>query len=77
MENFVMAKRKTKSKSSKKKTKEPLVVASKVKAYIKKKKMMSSGEAVEALNESLYDIIDEAVERTKANRRSTVKAQDV
>lgn len=77
MENFVMAKRKTKRKSSKKKKKEPLVVASKVKAYIKKKKMMSSGEAVEALNESLYDLIDEAVERTKANRRSTVKAQDV
>jgi histone H3/H4 len=73
MENFVMAKR----KSSKKNTKEPLVVASKVKAYIKKKKMMSSGEAIEALNEALYDVIDDAVTRTKANRRSTVKAQDV
>lgn len=77
MEDFVMAKRKSKRKASKKKGKEPLVVASKVKAYIKKKKMMSSGEAVEALNESLYDMIDAAIDRTKANKRSTVKAQDV
>jgi len=72
-----MAKRKTKRKASKKSGKESLVVASKVKAYIKKKKMMSSGEAVEALNEQLYDIINAAIKRTKANRRSTVKAQDV
>jgi histone H3/H4 len=67
-----MAKKKTKKKS-----KEALVVASKVKAYIKKKKMMSSGEAIEALNDALYDVIDDAVKRTKANRRSTVKAHDV
>jgi histone H3/H4 len=75
MEDSAMAKKKR--KASKKKGKEPLVVASKVKAYIKKKKMMSSGEAIEALNEKLYDLIDDAIDRTKSNRRSTVKGQDV
>ncbi len=59
------------------KKKESLVVASKVKAYIKSKKMMTSSDALEALNENIYNMLDAAIVRTKANRRSTVKAQDV
>ena len=59
------------------KKKESLVVASKVKAYIKSKKMMTSAESVEAINDALYGILDAAMARTKANRRSTVKAQDI
>ena len=62
---------------AKKKQKEVLVVASKVKAYIKSKKMMTSAEAIGALNEKVYAAIDDAIGRTKANRRSTVKAQDL
>ncbi|MHC4315957.1 MAG: hypothetical protein ACYSW3_26235 [Planctomycetota bacterium] len=45
------------------KKKESLIVASKVKAYIKSKKMMTSS--------------DRAIARTQANRRSTVKPQDL
>ena len=60
-----------------KKKREPLVVASKVKAYVKEQKMMSSSEAIEALSEEVYKILDAAVARAKANRRSTVKAQDL
>jgi hypothetical protein len=60
-----------------KKKREPLVVASKVKAYVKENKMMSSSEAVEALSEHVYNILDAAIARAKANRRSTVKAQDL
>lgn len=60
-----------------KKKREPLVVASKVKAYIKEKGMMSSSEAVEALSEHVCKILDAAAARAKANRRSTVKAQDL
>ena len=60
-----------------KKKREPLVVASKVKAYVKEQKMMSSSEAIEALSEHVYNILDAAVARAKANRRSTVKAQDL
>jgi len=59
------------------KKKEPLVVTSKVKAYIKSKKMMTSSEAVPAINEALYSILDKAVARAKANRRSTIRAQDI
>ena len=60
-----------------KKKKEPLVVASKVKAYVKSKKMMTSAEAIEAMSDCVYAMLDAAVARAKANRRSTVKAQDL
>ena len=59
------------------KKKEPLVVASKVKAYIKSKKMMTSSDALEALSDKVYDMLDAATARTKANKRSTVKPQDL
>jgi hypothetical protein len=59
------------------KKKEPLVVASKVKGYIKSKKMMTSSDALEALSEKVYDMLDAAIARTKANKRSTVKPQDL
>ena len=73
-----MAKKKAKKKTAKKKaSKESLVVASKVKAYIKSKKMMTSSDALAALNETVYATIDAAIARTKANKRSTVKPQDL
>ena len=59
------------------KKKESLIVASKVKAYIKSKKMMTSSEALGAISDAVYCILDDAIVRTKANRRSTVKAQDL
>jgi hypothetical protein len=59
------------------KKKESLIVASKVKAYIKSKKMMTSSDALGALNDALYGVLDAAIARTKANRRSTVKPQDL
>ncbi len=52
-------------------------MASKVKAYIKSKKMMTSSDALEAISDNVYSVLDAAMTRTKANRRSTVKAQDV
>jgi hypothetical protein len=60
-----------------KKGKESLVVASKVKAYIKSKKMMTSADALVALNDKMYCLLDVAAARTKANRRSTLKPQDL
>ena len=59
------------------KEKESLIVASKVRAYIKSKKMMTSSEALGALSDAVYSMLDAAIVRTKANRRSTVKAQDL
>jgi hypothetical protein len=59
------------------KEKESLVVASKVKAYIKSKNAMTSSDAIGALNNKVYAMLDAAIARTQANRRSTVKAQDL
>jgi hypothetical protein len=66
-----------KKQAAAKKQRESLVVASKVKAYIKGKKMMTSADALGALSDAVYCMLDTAVERTKANRRSTVKPQDL
>ncbi len=59
------------------KEREVLVVASKVKAYIKSKKMMTSSDAIGAISGKVYCMLDEAVARCKANRRSTIKPQDL
>jgi hypothetical protein len=60
-----------------KKKRESLIVASKVKAYVKSKRMMTSSDALGALSDAVYSILDAAIARTKANRRSTVKPQDL
>ena len=57
--------------------KEVLIVASKVKAYIKSKKMMTSSEVIGALSDKVCAMLDGATARAKANRRSTVKPQDL
>ena len=68
-----------KKKAAKKKAgkKEVLIVASKTKAYIKSQGMMTSSDAIVALSDAIYALIDAAIVRTKANRRSTVKPQDL
>ena len=57
--------------------KDSLIVASKVKAYVKSKKMMTSADALVAISDRVYCMLDKAAERTKANRRSTLKPQDL
>lgn len=57
--------------------KELLVVVSKVKEYVKSKGMMTSAEAVPALSDKVYALIDEAIKRTKENGRQTIKPQDL
>jgi len=73
---FNMAKQKAKKKAACT-CKESLVVASKVKAYIKSKKMMTSSDALGAISDKVYCILDAAIVRTKANRRTTVKPHDL
>ena len=60
-----------------KKERESLIVASKVRAYIRSQKMMTASESLEAISDKVYCMLDSAIARTKANRRSTVKAQDL
>ena len=57
--------------------KEVLVVVSKVKDYLKSKKMMTSGDLAQALSGDVYDLLDKAIKRCKANKRSTVRADDL
>ena len=59
------------------KKRESLIVASKVKSYIKGKKMMTSSDSLEVISDKVYSMLDAAVVRTKANRRSTVKPLDL
>ena len=59
------------------KTKEALVVGSKVKALIKSKKCLTSGELLGALTDRVAEIISAASERAKKNGRSTIRAHDL
>jgi histone H3/H4 len=56
---------------------EMLVVKSKVRDYAKKKKMSFGGDAADALSKAVACMVDRAIERAKANRRSTVKGRDI
>ena len=56
---------------------EVLVVASKVKAYIKQKGCNTSAESIDELSKRVQTILDMAINRTSANGRKTVKAQDI
>ena len=47
------------------------------KAYIKRKKMTTSSDAIEAIRDNVYCILDSAITRIQANRRSTVNKQDL
>ena len=74
----VAKKKVAKKKATKKKApKESLIVASKIKAYIKSKDKMTASDSLDAINAKVYAILDEAIIRTEANRRSTVKPQDL
>lgn len=56
---------------------ESLVVGSKVKAYIKSKNMKSSSDVQEGLTKKVTDILNDAITRCKANKRSTVRPCDL
>ena len=91
MEDSRMAKKKAAKKTAKKAVakkapkkgakkaaaREPLIVASKVKAYVKSKGLMTASDSLEAINKKIYALLDEGTERTTANRRSTLKPQDL
>ena len=75
-----MAKKKAKTKKAKSKAKapkEPLIVASKVKNYVKAAGMMSSKEFLAGLNGAVCEVIDKAVCRAQENKRSTVQPRDL
>lgn len=54
-----------------------LVVRSKVKGYVKGKKLRMSEDAVQAVNAAVKCLLDKAAGRCKGNKRMTVKDSDV
>ena len=60
-----------------KKSAETLVVGSKVKALIRSNGCMTSSEFLGALTDFVAASVTRACERAKANKRSTVRPQDI
>lgn len=56
---------------------EVLVVASKVRSHLKEKGVKMSGDLIAALNSKVKLQLDDAAGRARANKRATVKPQDV
>ena len=54
-----------------------LVVRSKAKEYVSKKKMRLGGDALETLNKEIQRILDRAIERAKDAKAGTVKGRHV
>lgn len=70
-----MAKKAAKKAISK--SREVLVVGSKVRDYIKSKGCMTSSELICAISDRVYCLLDAAVDRAKGNGRKTVSSRDV
>ena len=62
--------------AAKKKTQEPLIIASKAKSVLKAAGCNTSGDAFEALNGYVYWLLEQASKRAKANGRKTVRGHD-
>ena len=59
-----------------KKMGEPLIIASKAKAILKKAGCNTSGDALDGLNGWAYRLLEQAAKRAKANGRKTVRSHD-
>ncbi len=58
--------------------KEALVVASKVKNYIKAQgDLKCSAKVIDVLSDKIRDILDEAIEAAKQDKRKTVQERDI
>ncbi|MDR4505598.1 MAG: hypothetical protein MRK01_12560 [Candidatus Scalindua sp.] len=65
------------AKKVKKKEREILVVASKIREYIKENDCNTSGEFISELSDTVYCLIDKAIKRSQENGRKTIQAKDV
>jgi len=64
------------AKKAKGKGRDVLVVASKVREYVKSKKCNTSGEFIGELSNTVYEVIDKAINRAQSNNRKTIQAKD-
>ena len=61
---------------AKRKSMEPLIIASKAKAMLKKAGCNTSGDALDGLNGLVYWYLEQAAKRAKSNGRKTVRNHD-
>ncbi len=59
------------------KTRESVVVASKIRDAIRDLGCQTSGDLPEALSERIHQMLTQAVERAKSNGRATVRPHDL
>ena len=71
------SKEKKMAKKAKKKDRDVLVVASKIREYVKSNDCNTSGEFIGELSNTVYDLIDKAISRAQGNNRKTIQAKDV
>lgn len=71
------SKEKRMAKKAKKKERDVLVVASKIREYVKSNDCNTSGEFISELSNTVYNLIDKAIDRAQGNNRKTVQAKDV
>ncbi len=64
-------------KAPAKKTREVVVVGSKVKDVIREAGLRSDGELVQAISDKVHDMLEAAVERANGNKRGTVRPYDL
>ncbi len=64
------------AKKAKNKERDVLVVASKVREYVKSNDCNTSGEFISELSNAVHCIIDKAISRAQDNGRKTVQAKD-
>ncbi len=58
-------------------SKESLVIGSKIKAFVKTKGLMCSGDLPDAVSDLVRQALEKAADRTNANKRSTVRPCDL
>jgi hypothetical protein len=66
-----------KKKAGKKKTREIVVVGSKVKDVVRSAGFRSDGELVAAVSEKVHEMLEAAIGRAGSNKRGTVRPYDL
>jgi hypothetical protein len=59
------------------KSRDVLVVGSKVKELVRSKGLMAAGDLIQAVSDEVHRIIDRAAERVGNNKRSTMRPHDL
>lgn len=65
------------AKAKKKKSREIVVVGSKVKDVVRSAGLRSDGELVQAVSDKVHEILEAAIARAENNKRGTVRPYDL